>query len=261
MLENKKMTANAGQIFYPPLENLDVPVVPYDRAKELPTKEGGYQFQEKWKNSGYRIVGTDENKFLPDVTAEMLDWFWANLEKVYYLWAPGEHLSFQWEKAPNEVGYEGSIEFLYETNHLYPVRMKRISMDNYPFTECLEHCWISDGMFGGTEYGMRLIHMYEDMDGGVQWTTIKLVHESQAEWIRNYRKDADPVKTKNHNEYEAGRFKDFLPQIYALWKGHPDPCQNVHFDLRTRKNKDGSWSHISQNLPPERVRSGKKQQV
>ncbi len=241
---------NAGQTFLPALHSPYTQTVPYDKAADLPSKEGGYQFHEKWKNSGYLMVGTDEVKFLKGVTPQMLDWFFANMEKAYYLWAPGEHLSFQWKVSPAEIGYEGSVEYIYETNHFLPVYMKRISMDNYPFTECASHCWISDGTFGDSGRGMRLIHMYDEIEGGTKWITIKLVHKSDADWIREYRSKADPAKTLAHNEYEAGRFKDFLPEIYRLWKDIPNPSQNVSFDLRTKQNPDGTWSHICDNKPP-----------
>ena len=33
---------------------------------------------------------------IPGVTPEMIDWFWDNMEKAYYLWAPDEHVSFVW---------------------------------------------------------------------------------------------------------------------------------------------------------------------
>lgn len=242
-------TANSGQTFTPELESVFTQTVPYTKAPDLPSKEGGYQFHKKWQDSDYIMIGNDEVKFLEDVTPQMIDWFFANMEKAYYLWAPGEHLGFQWEAAPNEVGYEGSTEYIFETNHFLPVHMKRIGMENYPFTECAQHCWIADGTFGDTGYGMRLIHMYEQMEGSTKWITIKLAKKSELAWIQNYRSKADPKKTLEHNEYEAGRFRDFLPAIYDLWKDHPNPYQNITFDLRTCKNSDGTWSHVSDNKP------------
>ena len=53
----------------------------------------------------------------------------------------------------------------------------------------------------------------------------------------------------DHALYESARFQAFLPQMYSIWKDHPDPYQNVHFDLRVQKNPDGTWSHICDNLP------------
>lgn len=41
--------------------------------------------EKKW------IIKEQCQHFLPGVTPEMLDWFWANMEKGYYLWAPGSH--------------------------------------------------------------------------------------------------------------------------------------------------------------------------
>ena len=36
---------------------------------------------------GYALPSQKQH-FLPGVTSEMMDWFWANMVKGYYLWAP-----------------------------------------------------------------------------------------------------------------------------------------------------------------------------
>ena len=38
---------NAGQTFLPALHSPYTQTVPYDKAADLPSKEGGYQFHEK----------------------------------------------------------------------------------------------------------------------------------------------------------------------------------------------------------------------
>ena len=45
----------------------------------------------------------------------MLDWFWANMEKGYYLWAPGSHKRFNWVKTPWQYGFLHSAHMISET--------------------------------------------------------------------------------------------------------------------------------------------------
>ena len=56
-------------------------------------------------------------------------------------------------------------------------------------------------------------------------------------------------ESKMHSEYEASRFPIFLPKLYELWKGHPDPSQNVQVDLRVRDTADGGIEYIAENGP------------
>ena len=35
---------------------------------------------------------------LGDVTSQMIDWFWCNMEKCDYLWHPNQHNDFEWMK-------------------------------------------------------------------------------------------------------------------------------------------------------------------
>ena len=51
------------------------------------------EIHPKFKDFDYQVM-FDTNEFIPGVTAKMVDWFWANMEKGYHLWAPGEHYGF-----------------------------------------------------------------------------------------------------------------------------------------------------------------------
>ena len=42
---------------------------------------------------------------IPGVTAEMIDWWWVNMEKGYELWCPEEHKGFKWEVEPPPGGH------------------------------------------------------------------------------------------------------------------------------------------------------------
>ena len=179
----------------------------------------------------------------------MLDWFFANMEKSLLFVGSRRTSEFSMEGITRRNRLVGSVEYIYETNHFLPV-YETYQYGQLPVYRMRSHCWISDGTFGDSGRGMQLIHMYDEIEKGTKWITIKLVHKSDADWIREYRSTVDPAKTLAHNEYEAGRFKDFLPEIYRLWKDIPNPSQNVSFDTRTKQNPDGTWSHICDNKPP-----------
>ncbi len=86
-------TANAGQTYMPFQDNIQVkplPFAPLSRPEPaIPELElSPMALEKKW------IIKEQCQHFLPGVTPEMLDWFWANMEKGYYLWAPGSHKRF-----------------------------------------------------------------------------------------------------------------------------------------------------------------------
>jgi hypothetical protein len=59
---------------------------------------------------------------IPGVTAEMLDWWWVNMEKGYELWCPDEHKAFRWEikPPPGEAQKISMSSTLYRLHdHLY----------------------------------------------------------------------------------------------------------------------------------------------
>lgn len=240
---------NGGQTYYPPKERPYVPTVPYTPC---PRVKGIWQpeIHPKFADQDYVLVGEPVIEQLDGITPEMLDWFWANMEKCYFLWAPGAHAGFAWDPSPAEVGYVGSSELIYEFDLENPGRMTRQSMSNYPFTQCYEHCWLSNRPFrgGSEEDRMWLIHMYRPTPGGTEWVTARFIKRPLLE---AFIKGMEEVKCpKDHALYESARFKEFLPQMYSIWKDHPDPYQNVHFDLRVKQNPDGTWAHICDNLPP-----------
>lgn len=49
------------------------------------------------------VLNAQHQHVLPGVTAAMLDWWWANMEKGYYLWAPGSHKRFSWVREPGNT--------------------------------------------------------------------------------------------------------------------------------------------------------------
>ena len=65
------------------------------------------------------------------------------------------------------------------------------------------------------------------------------------------KKDPDaqlvPNYATDHEDYEASQWPVFLPKLYELWKGHPDPSQNVQCDLSVKWGDDGRLHYV--NMP------------
>lgn len=237
---------NAGQTHrYQPGEALPAfSRAPYEPA-EIVTHFPALEVHPNFKNRDYVVIG-DVTEKITGVTAEMVDWWWANMEKGYPLWAPGEHYGFEWKVPPCEVGYEGSVEISYEFNPAQPLEMTRISIEEYPFTQCMEHCWLTRTYLGEVE--MQLVHMYEDTEDGIYWRTIQYLSKSS---LAIMPKDFGGGEEERgaHMAYESGRLNAFLPQLYALWKDHPDPSQSVPYNLTVTKKEDGTWCHLHDNKP------------
>lgn len=246
MVENKLIfTAGQRRIYKEGEKVARYERVPYTKVevvKDIPPLEIHPQFVDK----DY-VVMADVTEYIPGVTAEQIDWWWGNMEKGYHIWAPGEHYGFDWIVPPCEIGYEGSVEASYEFDPVHPIVLTRIGMQHYPFTDCFEHCWMSTGKLGPVDN--NLIHMYQDVEGGIYWRTVQFTTRKMAALMAA---NADKMPdVASHMEYESGRLNAFLPALYELWKGHPDPWENIHYDLTTVKNEDGTWAHRCKNLPPQ----------
>ena len=69
--------------------------------------------------------------------------------------------------------------------------------------------------------------------------------------METFLKGMDKVKCPpDHALYESARFKEFLPQMYSIWKDHPTPTRTSTLTCGVKQNPDGTWSHICDNLPP-----------
>ena len=245
----KKVMFNSGQRRTyaddeAPIKFQRVPFTKMEVLTDIPPLEVHPKFADR-----NLVVISDLTEFIPDVTARMVDWWWGNMDKGYNAWAPGEHYGFDWVVPPCEVGYEGSVEASYEFDPNDPIILTRISIkDNYPFTECFEHCWLTRTNMGPLE--MNLCHMHQDVEGGIQWRTVNFATADVAAKVAELAAAGKMPPLAEHMEYESGRVNVVIPPLYALWKDHPDPWENVHFDLTTEKQPDGTWAHKYPNKPP-----------
>ena len=262
---------NAGQTFLPAERSPRLAPVNFtpapDPAEPLPIT---LTMKPEFEAMGFVAKTIGRQEFLPGVTAKMLDWFWANMEKCYYLWAPGEHKSFRWLKAPGACGFLNSAHEIVEPVGDLPVMM-RIQITRldpakwYPFTECLDHV-ICEGIYNDAgELNDATIHLWQDVEGGCIHITCAVENKKISklpDCIQRLAADVEafiaeaakhPAPAENapaekpipHAEYESGMWPRFLPTMYGLWEDHPDPDQNIACDLTVRQAEDGTFHYVS----------------
>ena len=101
MSEHVTYVANGGQTYQPCQDNVNVPFASYEKPAKPNPLLPELELNQDAIDKGY-VLPSQKQHFLPGVTSEMMDWFWANMEKGYYLWAPGSHKKFTWVKTPVE---------------------------------------------------------------------------------------------------------------------------------------------------------------
>lgn len=251
-------TPNAGQTYMPFQKNIHVPTLDFTPLSAPTPAYPPLELTEDAKAKGY-VITTQAQHFLPGVTAKMMDWWWANMEKGYYLWAPGSHKRFNWVRTPWEYGFEKSAHMISEA--MVPgkpvfggdgVQINRLPLSWYFFTTHLSHI-IVEGVFNGKdEFVDSTIHMWEDVEGGCNHIVAGVANtrcsEPPAFVLEDPTSAPAPADGAHHSEYEASRWPVFLPTLYHLWEGHPDPSQNVICDL-TVCDTDTGVAYVAENGP------------
>ena len=188
------------------------------------------------------VLGAWSQHFLAGVTAEMMDWWWANMEKGYYLWAPGATSGSAGSRPPprwaSSKAPTASPRPWWRTSRSFGgdgVVIRRLDLSWFPFTRSLSHV-IVEGVFNEKEeFCDCTVHMWEDVPGGVNHLTASVLNSrcSMPPAFVLECPEANPTDGERaiHAEYEASRWPAFLPALFQLWKGHPDPSQNVACDL------------------------------
>lgn len=264
---------NGGQALLPPVRR-DYARVPHNTDLPVPDEPSPpFEFLPRYKDW---VIGHDEELIIEDVTPVMLDWFWANLEKCYLLWAPGDHTSFEWINPPSRVGFVGSSHF--SSQSFYPGGPQggnlalRVGMDSYPFTTCLDHCYIEKSTISQeitsntvTASGMEAYYIaqWSGHPKGCLWRCSVIMEPRDVVQMQGWTSpstDGDPEPSRGtgdasqvaHGVYENARLTQFLPALYNIWKVVPDPGQNVPNDLRVTREADGAWRYVNPYKPPLR---------
>ncbi len=240
---------NGGQTYLPFAENIHVPTLDFTPLDPPKPAYPALELTEGAKAKGYEIT-TQAQHFLPGVSAKMMDWWWANMEKGYYLWAPGSHKRFSWVRSPGEYGFLNSAHMISEA--MAPgkpvfggsgVQITRMDLSWFFFTSHLEHV-IVEGVFNAKgEFVDSTIHMWEDCPGGCNHIVAGVANTRCTQppdfVLEDPSAAPDPADSAAHSEYEASRWPVFLPTLYRLWEGHPDPSQNVACDLTVEEGPEG----------------------
>lgn len=259
-------TPNGGQTYLPVQENIRIPFLPYDPPAKPDPLLPQLELTQEAVEQGY-VLPSQKQHFLPGVTAQMMDWFWANMEKCYYLWAPGSHRSFRWVRSPGEVGFLKSSHLISETYladgpifggsgmHIHRLDPAEV----FPFTRCLSHV-ICEGTFNEKgELCDATIHMWQDTEGGLDHIDARVINTAAVEppdfIAEMFRQDPEDAKIQLatdrswHATYEAAMWPRFLPTLYGLWKDHPDRTQSVQCDLTAAWGEDGRLHYLAENGP------------
>ena len=256
----KEYNANAGQTYIPFKENIKIETNEFTPLDKPNPEIEELQLNQTALDNKWRIINQSQH-FIPGVSVEMMDWFWANMEKGYYLWAPGSHKRFNWVKSPSEYGFINSIHMISESIGAgHPafggngIEIHRLPLSYFPFTKALEHV-IVEGTFNDlNEFVDMTVHMWDGCDGGIRHITSAVesttIHEPphfvKEMMVENPNAKLVPPSSTDHCEYEASQWPLFLPQLYNLWKNHPDPSQNVPCDLSV-KLEAGHYEYIHEN--------------
>lgn len=87
------------------------------------------------------------------------------------------------------------------------------------------------------------VHMWEDAEGGLNHIVAGVANtrcsEPPAFVLEDPSAAPAPEDGAAHSEYEASRWPVFLPALYHLWEGHPDPSQYVPCDLTVENTENG----------------------
>ena len=257
--------ANAGQTYLHFKDNTHVPTLPYTPLDPPDPPLPPLELNRMARDRRWRITQQAQH-FLPGVDARMMDWFWANMEKCYYLWAPGSHKRFSWLSEPWMSGFAHSTILISESvGEGYAVfggngvEIDRLSLEWFPFTWTLAHV-IVEGVFNDPgEFVDMTVHMWDDAPGGLRHVTAAVAAPTDAvsepphfmKEMLAEDPDAVPVapSATDHAEYEASRWPQFLPQLYALWKDHPDPCQSYQPNLEVEQAGPEEWRYTHENGP------------
>lgn len=263
MYDTPLVGANAGQTYLPFRDNIHVPTLPYQRLPNPDPPIPTLELNSRARSLGWRLKPQSQH-FLEGVTPEMLDWFWANMEKCYYLWAPGSHKRFSWLSEPWMNGFVHSAHLISESvGEGHPVfggngiEIDRMDLDMFPFTFALSHVIVEGTYNDRGEFVDMTVHMWDACEGGSRHVTAAVESTTATEpphFVKEMLAE-DPHASlvapsdTDHAEYEASRWPRFLPQLYELWKDHPDPCQSYRANLEVEQVGPETWRYTHENGP------------
>jgi hypothetical protein len=189
---------------------------------------------------------------IPGVSAEMLDWWWVNMEKGYELWCPDEHKGFRWEVKPPLGGHIGAVQIATESIDYSPVMPIRIEwVDPNLGTDEQKQFWTYEHLLtaaGPTDprsgkMSVVLSHQWEAIPGGCKMRSCMHGIPGGPPGgpppgpIPPHPSGKKPTGGgwRAHNIAEVSTFKAFLPALWGIWQAVSDPTINRQASLRIKK--------------------------
>lgn len=185
------------------------------------------------------------------VTAQMIDWFWSNMEKGFILWHPEQHEPMEWPvpvKNGNPVGAIHNAPQTWSDGRRQNLYIRFENFDDVPAEVrdviCYKHVIICAGlgmdeeaMAKGDPMGYR-IHQWEATDAGV-------VGKSSAIGTRRKETVEDGKVWAAHCGQEVGNWGVFLPTLFNLYRVVTDVRRNPYADLSVvGKGRDAKYAFI-----------------
>lgn len=189
----------------------------------MKSKEG-----KRWPFISWKLKG---------VTAEMLDWWFCNLEKGFFLWHPKDHKDFKWIRKPVSNRVIGAIHVAPQTwgnKEITPyIRWENVSdlpndlkgllrYDHVLVAACIS---LSEADFREDNQPISYrIHQWEPTEFGVRGTSFAISLEPEPlEAVKAWVK---------HAKEEMTNLEHFLPSLFKMWQVVKDPNINPFFCFR-----------------------------
>ena len=176
---------------------------------------------------------------LHGVTPEMIDWFWANMEKGFVLWHPTEHKGFEWDPSPAKNGFVGAVHVVGEQigGVLNTIRIRFADPGECPIPLVYDHAVYCSGPLG------VVIHQWQATSYGARHT-IAHYPPKEPDYLANM-----PEAVRSHTAMESSRWPEFLPELYRMWQVVTDPTINVPCNLKVKKLPNGKYAYVAENKP------------
>ncbi|HEY0087379.1 MAG TPA: phloretin hydrolase [Candidatus Lokiarchaeia archaeon] len=178
-----------------------------EKIEEL-GKESFRAMEEIARESNSETVDLIVDHELNGVTPEMLDWWWDHINNTerYKLWHPNDHISFKWEKSP-ENGHVGAIQSVIETVKVPTLLRIRWEDPNLiPIKATYNHVLAGSVLDINDNSLSWILHEYESIIDGIKLrTTFRLPAKTPRWFIKALHK---------HNIEEISQFINFLPKLY-----------------------------------------------
>jgi hypothetical protein len=160
------------------------------------------------KSEGETIDLTIDHE-LTDVTPEMLDWWWDNIDTTerYKSWHPKDHKSFRWITPPDHP-HIGKIHEVIEKIKGIPtlLRIRWEDPAEAPIAASYNHILFASILDRKDVPIAWILHEYQSMPGGIRMRSTFRLPAKTPEWfIKGLSK---------HNLEEMAQFSEFLPSLF-----------------------------------------------